>query len=764
MANSDLMPLEIGGKKYRSVKEGLATILAPYRENRPSAAKKARNNDEGDQAVFYNPIQQFNRDLSVLAILVYGEGAVADKETRLAKKLHGRQRGKVRNNKQMNEAQKLSKEDNPTSVESSVATNLKKRKVDELEVEQEVGPGDAVAKKAKVDDFDADEEELKIMQLEAGNVNLSGADGQNGGAQKPVGPPQHHASSDTKLKPVPFAILDALSATGLRALRYAKEIPFATKVIANDLSSEAVKSIDLNIEHNNLSSTVFSNVGDARAYMYSKIGNEHHYPAPSYVHRFDVIDLDPYGTAAPFFDSSLQALADGGLLCVTCTDAGVFASNGYPEKAFALYGGTTVKGPHCHEGGLRLILHAIATSAAKYGIAIEPLLSLSIDFYARLFIRVHKQQAQVKLLAGTTMSVYSCDHGCGAWSTQLLARNQTQKDRVGDTMYKHSYSQGPTTTPNCEHCGSKTHLGGPLWAGPLHNPYFVQRILDRLPTLNTSTYATTDRLRGMLTTALEEDLTLSTTNTPSTPSDTSDQLSTNPALIPRLPPQTIDLAPFFFIPSTFAKVVHTSTPPEDALRGAIRHLGYRVTRSHCKPGSFKTNAPFSILWEIMREWVRQRSPIKEGKVREGTPGHRILARMRGTERNFANDIKDNLKLALDKADSLEDLKNLLRSGLYRAENERMPAATEGTAPGPESTEPTRTEQDNEEAATGADDRAVAVREEISRPAPPSVTSAPSKLKIIFDEKLGKEKQRGKLVRYQINPRANWGPMNRAAGG
>jgi tRNA (guanine26-N2/guanine27-N2)-dimethyltransferase len=39
-----------------------------------------------------------------------------------------------------------------------------------------------------------------------------------------------------------------------------------------------------------------------------------------------------------------------------------------------------------------------------------------------------------------------------------------------------------------------------------------------------------------------------------------------------------------------------------------------------------------------------------------------------------------------------------------------------------------------------------------------------RLKIVFDEKLGKEPEVSrKLVRYQINPRANWGPMNRAKG-
>ena len=30
------------------------------------------------------------------------------------------------------------------------------------------------------------------------------------------------------------------------------------------------------------------------------------------VFRFDVIDLDPYGSPTPFLDSALQAVADGG--------------------------------------------------------------------------------------------------------------------------------------------------------------------------------------------------------------------------------------------------------------------------------------------------------------------------------------------------------------------------------------------------------------------------------------------------------------------
>jgi tRNA (guanine26-N2/guanine27-N2)-dimethyltransferase len=48
--------------------------------------------------------------------------------------------------------------------------------------------------------------------------------------------------------------------------------------------------------------------------------------------RVDVVDLDPYGTAAPFIDAAVQSVNDSGLLCVTCTDLSVLATTNYPEK------------------------------------------------------------------------------------------------------------------------------------------------------------------------------------------------------------------------------------------------------------------------------------------------------------------------------------------------------------------------------------------------------------------------------------------------
>jgi tRNA (guanine26-N2/guanine27-N2)-dimethyltransferase len=783
-SNAPPEPLIISGKRYRPIREGLASILAPYRDGPNSTEskipKRPKNNDEGDQAVFYNPIQQFNRDLSVLAILVYGEGALITKQERFRRRTEAlrRRKDKARNRKTEvlagSEAQAQTESEDVQVQGDSFG---KRKREDDVSQLPELEVDEANPKRHRADEFDTDDEVLEVLELgRDDNTTLFNtpeefnitdqtelSPGKSGSAPNgiPDAAQANVSTQDTEKYPkrhgTPFTILDALSATGLRALRYAKEIPFATTIIANDLLPEAVKSIELNIDHNGVGEIVHSNVGDARAYMYSKVGNEKQAPSGKYIHRFDVIDLDPYGTAAPFFDSALQALQDGGLLCVTCTDAGVFASNGYLEKAYALYGGIPLKGAHSHEGGLRLILHAIATSAAKYGISVEPLLSLSIDFYARLFVRIHKQPKDVKLLAGTTMLVYNCDHGCGAWTTQLLARNQTKEDKRGDTFIKHAFAQAPNVTPNCEHCGSKTHLGGPMWAGPLHNPYFVQRILDKLPTVDKEVYGTTARLQGMLTVALEEDLTLPANSTdPLPPQPATTETSSKPApmasplIIPRLPPAAIDPSPFFFIPNFLAKVIHCTTPSEDQLRGAIRHLGYCVTRSHCKPGSFRTTAPWSIIWEIFREWVRTQRPIKEGVVKEGTAGWAILGGMRTSARKTARDVKGETVARLEKVEDLGEIRTVLESTLFRLQNLQDNFTVPNSA----------VVKDGQGGAAIMDGDGVTKAE--GRATSPLPLPA-SKLDIVFDERLGKEKDRGKLVRYQINPRANWGPMNKASG-
>ncbi|KAK5075380.1 RNA methyltransferase tRNA(m5U54)methyltransferase [Lithohypha guttulata] len=817
MADSDT-PITINERMYRTVKEGAASILAPYsrdkeaKKSQVAQSRQPRNNDEGNQAVFYNPIQQYNRDLSVLAILVYGESAIAIKKAKHAKNVNRSNKKKQKTSATLQPVPGTAEFSTDKGIPVSNESTATKRKADNAGLDDSTDKFNT--KRACIDngvDKQRDEGHGTTTSGHTGHADHQSTSGSLAQAVPPKTSPEKRPYQ------TPFAILDALSASGLRAIRYAKEIPFATTVVANDLLTEAVEAIKLNIEHNKLQGKVFSNVGDARQFMYSKTGNEVVDPKPGYVHKFDVVDLDPYGTAAPFIDAALQAVVDGGMLCVTCTDAGVWASNGYPEKAYALYGGISLKGSHSHEAGLRLILHSIATAAAKYGLAVEPLLSLSIDFYGRMFVRVHKSQQDVKLLAGTTMVVYNCDQGCGAWHTQLVGRNQEKKAKNNEPYFKHGFAQAPSVDKYCKHCGTKMHLGGPMWAGPLHNPVFVQKILDKLTTADKTMYGTTERIKGMLTVALEEEdigwpvklthkAAEQSSHVPHTnrgPQVQTDDLDTNAsALIARMPPSLLSPAPLFFLPTYLAKVLAMPTPAEDPLRGAFLSLGYTCTRSHCKPGSFKTDAPWEVIWEIAREWARQMENeilprlfgegeyTDKGSVKKSSPGWNILRRIRGRYSDSLLAVKTRERLLEQlglgqnstAVDSVLDLQSILKSALYdlghrsrqqsfttngcidssRSHSTVQDTRVPGTITSAESNGSIRGSPPNHNVSSMSNDQ------NSSMTGKSLIENGvdPSELNVVFDARLGRafRESGGKLVRYQMNPRANWGPMVRAGSG
>lgn len=629
--------VEVDGAQFGTVTEGRATILVPQ------GAKVGEDRGEVQQ-VFYNPIQQYNRDLSVLAIKAYGEEALE----------------KRKNRKQNKDAK-----------------HGKKRK-----------RGD--------EDGAAVEEAAKPEQSKQPDKPEQQADSETA---------QQDQNADQATKPS-FKILDALSASGLRALRYARELPFVTSITANDLSASAAKSIKQNVKHNDVEDIVSVTNGDALAVMYRTIAdslaNGESQKSWKKSSKFDVIDLDPYGTAAPFLDAAVQAVRDdGGLLCITCTDSAVWAGHAYCEKSFSLYGGTPIHGMHSHEAGLRLIINAVATSAARYGLYIEPQLSLSIDFYTKVFIRITRSPQAVKFLGSKTMMVHSCDSGCSAWETQYLMRAKAVPNKKGNgAFYKFGMSLGAADRL-CKHCGTKMHINGPMYGGPIHSREFIERLLKQIPEADKQIYGTLPRLEGMLQNALEE---LIPGPEETAPVERRDKEYAK-----------IDHYPFFVIPGKLASTVSCATPGDDIFRGALKHLGYVAGRSHCRPGSIKTDAPWSTIWWIMAEWIRQKAPIKTSKFKEHTASWRLLK---------------NLGL-------LEEKKADAGAEAANGESDVKMEGVEAEV------------KDAEKAAS--DDKKPVTEEDLRKT-------------LVFNDelaRLGREGKAQNLVRYQMNPRENWGPLTKA---
>lgn len=468
--------MSINIEDFNVVKEGRATILAPKQDK-----------------VFYNHIQQFNRDLSVMAIKAWLEQYKTSKEG--TKELRGKRR-------------KLNKDESGETKQDTEGSKEESKEESKNEVSD---------------------------------------------APKETKDSKSEPSGDS----TPFIrILEALSATGLRAIRYGHEIPNVSRIVANDLLAEAVKSINRSAEYNGLQEKVVGHQGDAIKYMGSISDSE----------KFHAIDLDPYGTAAPFIDSAVQLVKDNGLLLVTCTDAGVLAGNGYPEKCFALYGGNNFGNTDMgleanHEAGIRLILGTIASAAARYKKCIEPVLSLSIDYYFRVFVRITTSPIEVKKLASNTMLAYHCV-GCGHTVDQRLGRITDKKFQTP------RIAQIPGE--NCTYCERPYHLAGPMWGGQLHDQEFIDSVLAINSKASSEVYGTRERIKGMLTLAKNE-------------------LET----------------PFYFNLNQLLSFMKAPPMAIDDFAKAIGNLGYKVSLTHAKKNCVKTNAPWESVLQVATAWLKK---------------------------------------------------------------------------------------------------------------------------------------------------------------
>uniref|UniRef100_A0A671TJ50 tRNA (guanine(26)-N(2))-dimethyltransferase n=1 Tax=Sparus aurata TaxID=8175 RepID=A0A671TJ50_SPAAU len=340
-------------------------------------------------------------------------------------------------------------------------------------------------------------------------------------------------------------VLEGLAASGLRSVRFALEVPGLQSVTANDFSTKAATLIARNAQYNGVSHLLQASCRDASMLMYEMRGKKE---------RYDVIDLDPYGSPASFLDAAVQAVSEGGLLCVTCTDMAVMAGNS-GETCYSKYGSVSIKSRYCHEMALRIILHSLDQRAGVYQRYIQPLLSVSVDFYIRVFVRVFTGQVKVKNSVST----------------------------------KYSAATGPPVGPECEHCGQRHQLGGPMWAEPIHDLPFVQKVLSAVSG-NPSRFGTSKRIEGMLSMVTEE----------------------------------LEDVPLYYTVDSLSSTIHCNTPPLLQFRSALLHAGHRVSLSHACKNAVKTDAPPAALWDIMRCWEKA-NPVKREKLSETSPAFKILS-------------------------------------------------------------------------------------------------------------------------------------------
>ncbi|MFQ6106577.1 MAG: tRNA (guanine(10)-N(2))-dimethyltransferase [Thermoplasmata archaeon] len=169
-------------------------------------------------------------------------------------------------------------------------------------------------------------------------------------------------------------LLDGLAATGVSGIRIALEADQEFEITLNDRNPTCRDLILSNIKRNEARGCTATNE-DLNCILAR--------------HRFDFVDVDPFGAPVRFVEGALCATANGGIVGITATDTPVLCGS-RKRACVRRYDSIPRKTEYCHELGLRILLGYIARVAARFDRGIEPLLCFSTDHYFRAIVRVRK--------------------------------------------------------------------------------------------------------------------------------------------------------------------------------------------------------------------------------------------------------------------------------------------------------------------------------------------------------------------------------------
>ena len=240
---------------------------------------------------------------------------------------------------------------------------------------------------------------------------------------------------------------EPLAGCGIRGIRLAREIAEVESIALNDLNPSAARLTERNIADNSVAGKVTVTNLDANTFLALRA-------APK--QRFDAVDVDPYGSPAPFLESALRALSNKGLLAATATDTAPLCGVN-PKACLRKYQGKPLRTEYCRELGIRLILNAIVLTAARHDLGTRVLLTHATDHYLRVYVQVTHGAQRADASIDQLGYVVHCFH----------------------CLYR-SWTHGLTALLDleCPVCGERMNYAGPLWLGPLVEGEFCKEMLD----------------------------------------------------------------------------------------------------------------------------------------------------------------------------------------------------------------------------------------------------------------------------------------------
>lgn len=229
--------------------------------------------------------------------------------------------------------------------------------------------------------------------------------------------------------------IDAMAGVGARSMRVACEAT-ADTIFINDINGQAIGMAALSADMNHIRNVQFSEE-DACIFL-----SRHSLRG----HRGCVVDIDPFGSPAPYLDCGIRATAHNGMLAVTATDLQVLGGL-HNDACRRIYGGIPVRGLCTPEMAIRLILGCMNDIAGRLGKGIRPLYAESHMHYYRVYVKLLRRP--------------------GMYSTGVFCRCVSCGQQQGSSV----------TLSGCSVCGGQVSSAGPLWLGSIFDESFIQRMI-----------------------------------------------------------------------------------------------------------------------------------------------------------------------------------------------------------------------------------------------------------------------------------------------
>lgn len=194
-------------------------------------------------------------------------------------------------------------------------------------------------------------------------------------------------------------VLDAMCGVGARGIRIAAESE-ASEVVLNDVNPDALVLAYSSAAEN----------GVLHKVRIESVGANALFAAHEHGDGFGYVDLDPFGSAAPFLPAAFLAVRSGGILGVCSTDAANLCGN-RPRALYRLYFARNGYSLGVKETGLRILVGYAVRVAASLGLAAEPVLCYYYGDYFRCHFRVERSASKAERLLGGVG--YLCRHSDG---------------------------------------------------------------------------------------------------------------------------------------------------------------------------------------------------------------------------------------------------------------------------------------------------------------------------------------------------------------